>query len=204
MTDRDVKDRISAVRVAAIVMAVVVATACVFMFVTRSTHGAEGRVRSDLEMLQTTGSAGGHLTSMDEVLSKDAGKNMDRFLAKVRNFDYDVVGCERHDSEDPPYTTVTVRIRTYDFGSLYLAAWTDYLRSHSELKDDAAAESEFYDELFAKLADAGSKEYIRDVKITAMEPMDNGEWITDITGNEELQDALFGGMLGEMKKLAAG
>ena len=46
------------------------------------------------------------------------------------------------------------------------------------------------------------KNYIKDVDIVAIDPIGNGEWITDISGNEELQDALFGGMIGEMKSLA--
>ena len=47
------------------------------------------------------------------------------------------------------------------------------------------------------------KDYIKTIEIACIDPLDNGEWIADIKENEELQDALFGGMMSEMKALAA-
>ena len=45
--------------------------------------------------------------------------------------------------------------------------------------------------------------YIKTIQIVCADPLDNGEWIANIKENEELQDAIFGGMMSEMKALAA-
>lgn len=167
-----------------------------------SGSGAEEKVKSDLEMLKESEAAGSRLTAIQELLSSDAGEDFDEFLAKVREFDYEITGSELAEGEEDSRTVVSVRIKTFDFGREYLAAWTDYLAAH---EGDAASGdmTEFYDGLFERLADAEEKDYIREVKITAIEPLDSGEWVTDISVNEELQDALFGGMVSEMRSLAA-
>ena len=47
------------------------------------------------------------------------------------------------------------------------------------------------------------KDYIKTIQIVCIDPLNNGEWIANIQDNEELQDAIFGGMMSEMKALAA-
>ena len=47
------------------------------------------------------------------------------------------------------------------------------------------------------------EEYLKTIKIVCIDPLDNGEWIANIKENEELQDAVFGGMMSEMETLAA-
>ena len=139
---------------------------------------------------------------MQDILTKDSGEDFDAFLAKLRDFDYEIIGSEKIEEGDSHCTRVYVRIKTRDFGSEYLAAWTDYLKEHSDVSADDDDLREFYGMLFGRLAALEKKDYIKDVTVTAIDPIDNGEWITDISGNEELQDALFGGMIGEMKALA--
>ena len=63
--------------------------------------------------------------------------------------------------------------------------------------------TEFYELLFARLNGLTEKDYIDTIKIVCIDPLDNGEWIANIKDNEELQDAIFGGMMREMKALAA-
>ena len=168
-----------------------------------STDGAAAKVQEDLYLLQTTESAGNQLTGVRDLVSKESGKDIDLFLDNIRSFDYEIVSSVKRDDGDDHYTVVTVRIRTYDFGSEYRSAWKDYIASC----EAAGAEPEedmdsFYDGLFRRLADVKEKTYICDVGIVAIDPVDNGEWITNISSNEELQDALFGGMISEMKSLA--
>ena len=55
----------------------------------------------------------------------------------------------------------------------------------------------------AVLSKLTGRNYISYVEIKAMEPAGNGEWVTDISTNEDLQDALYGGMISEMRSLAA-
>ena len=104
--------------------------------------------------------------------------------------------------EEGDHATVTVRIKTYDFGRAYLAEWTDYLREHSDSLNGDEELTGFYEELFAKLSALDKKESIKDVDIVCVKPLDNGEWIANIKDNEQLQDAVFGGMMSEMKTLA--
>ena len=47
------------------------------------------------------------------------------------------------------------------------------------------------------------KDHIKTIQIVCIDPLNNGEWIANIKDNEELQDAIFGGMMSEMKALAA-
>lgn len=202
MTEREASKRIQALKAGAAVLALILAAAAVFAIVTRSHRGAGGKVRADLEMLQTTESAGSQLDAMHELLTKESGEEFDEFLEKVRDFDYEIIGTETVKENDANYTKVNVRIRTRDFGSEYLAAWADYLKENSDVSADDDDLREFYGMLFGRLAGLEKKSYIKDVTIVAIDPIDNDEWITDISGNEELQDALFGGMIGEMRSLA--
>ncbi len=167
-----------------------------------SRNGAEAKVASELDRLKETETAANRLTAVREVLPAESGKDFDIFLSKTRNFDYEIIGHEEMNDDEGEYTMVDVKIVTYDFGKEYLATWNNYLRKHKNASADDAEGKEFYKELFARLASIEGKEHISFVEIKAMEPMDNGEWVTDITSNEALQDAIFGGMISEMKTLA--
>ena len=160
--------------------------------------GAQKKVAGELDALKSSESVGSEVSDIKKILSDDGKEDFDAFLKKLRDFDYELTGEEA--SGD--HTAVNVRIRTYDFGRAYLAEWTDYLREHEDslnTDDDLAG---FYEELFGRLAALDKKECIKDVEITCIEPLDNGEWIADIKDNEQLQDAIFGGMMSEMKALA--
>ena len=168
-----------------------------------NTDGAVAKVQEDLYLLQTTKSAGNQLTGVRNLVSKDSGRNIDAFLDNIRDFDYEITGSVRKVDGDDHYTVVTVRIRTCDYGSEYLKAWKDYLDSCDSAGTDPADNMNgFYDGLFRRLAAVKERNYVTDVGIIAIDPLDNGEWITNISSNEELQDALFGGMISEMKYLA--
>ena len=188
---------------AAVLMLVILIASCSIFPACSSENAAVTKVQDELYLLQTSTSAGNQLSPVRELVSGKGGADLDHFLRNVRSFDYEVIGSERYDKGDEHFTKVTVRIRTYDFGSEYLAAWTDYLESNEEA---GAGDDEdmpgFYDGLFGRLAGVSDKSYVQDVDIIAIEPIDNGEWITNITSNEDLQDALFGGMISEMRYLA--
>ena len=158
----------------------------------------EKKVAKELDALKTSESVGSEVSDMEKLLSDEGKDNFDSFLKKLRDFDYELTGVK----EEGDHATVTVRIKTYDFGRAYLAEWTDYLREHSDSLNGDEELTGFYEELFAKLAALDKKESIKDVDIVCVEPLDNGEWIANIKDNEQLQDAVFGGMMGEMKTLA--
>lgn len=158
----------------------------------------EKKVAAELDALKTSESVGSEVSSMKKLLSDEGKDDFDTFLKKLRDFDYELIGVK----EEGDQATVTARIRTYDFGRAYLAEWTEYLREHSGSLGGDEELTGFYEELFEKLASPGKKESIRDVDIVCVKPLDNGEWIANIKDNEQLQDAIFGGMMSEMKTLA--
>lgn len=165
-------------------------------------NGAELKVSSELDRLQTSENAAGRLSQVQEMLPAESGKDFEAFLAKARDFDYEIIGSEDLSDDSGEYTLVTVKIITYDFGKEYLSTWRDYIRSHKNASVDDADGREFYAELFSRLSKLKDKQYISYVDIKTMEPMDNGEWVTDISSNAKLQDALFGGMMSEIRTLA--
>ena len=158
----------------------------------------EKKVAKELDALKTSESVGSEVSNMKKLLSDDGKDSFDKFLGKLRDFDYELMGVK----EEKDHATVTVRIKTYDFGRAYLAEWTDYLREHSGSLSGDEELTGFYEELFARLGALDKKESIKDVEIVCIKPLDNGERIANIKENEELQDAVFGGMMSEMKTLA--
>lgn len=161
---------------------------------------AEKKVAAELDALKTSESIGIEVSGLKSSLSDEGRENFDTFLKKLKDFDYEITGV----SEDPEgdAAAVTVRIITYDFGREYLAEWTEYLKEHDDAVSGDGELIDFYEELFERLAAAEKKDCIKDVDITCAKPLDNGEWIANIKDNEKLQDAVFGGMLSEMKTLA--
>lgn len=159
----------------------------------------EKKVAKELDALKHSESLGSEVITLRDTLPKEGRQDLDTFLDELRDFDYEIIGSRAKSD----CTVVSVRIKTCEFGKEYLAAWTDYLKSHKEGPTDDAAAAAFYELLFSKLAGIESKGYIRDIEIVCADPLDNGEWIANIKDNEDLQDAVFGGMMGEMKALAA-
>ena len=181
-----------AASVIALLLCVLIAAGCA------AKSEPEKKVAKELDALKTSESVGSEVSDMEKLLSDEGKDNFDSFLKKLRDFDYELTGVK----EEGDHATVTVRIKTYDFGRAYLAEWTDYLREHSDSLSGEEELTGFYEELFAKLAALDKKESIKDVDIVCVKPLDNGEWIANIKDNEQLQDAVFGGMMSEMKTLA--
>ena len=166
-----------------------------------SMNGAEKKVSKELKSLQESDVLGAEVIDLRESLSDEGKENFDGFLSKLRAFDYKITGSEEVKENDNEYTLVSVRVSTYDFGKEYLAAWTEFLKSQKdELTEDDLAD--FYEILFERLDSLDDKDCIKDIQIVCIDPLDNGEWIAGIKDNEVLQDAIFGGMMSEMKTLA--
>lgn len=186
---------------AQIIACVIMVSLC-FTIAACDSSGAGSEVQHDLDALRTSTSAGSHLESLKKTVSVDTSKNIDEFLAKVRDFEYEIISEEEKDEDEGTTAIVKVRIRTYDFGSEYLAAMSEYAKNDNKENAEDADSTEFYDELFGRLSKLDSRDYVRDVDIVAYSPDGSSEWVTNIKNNEDLQDALFGGMTGEMKALS--
>ena len=162
-----------------------------------SMDDAEKKVSKELKALQESDSLGSEVITLRDSLSDEGRKNFDGFMKKLKGFDFQIIGSEEGDG----HTLVNVKIKTCDFGREYLAAWTEYLKANQGEKPQDL--TDFYELLFARLNSTDEKEYIKTIQIVCIDPLDNGEWIANIKENEELQDAIFGGMMSEMKALAA-
>lgn len=171
---------------------------CLLMLVgCSSMNDAEKKVSKELKALQESDSLGSEVITLRDSLSDEGRKNFDGFMKKLKGFDFQIIGSEEGDS----HTLVDVKIKTCDFGREYLAAWTEYLKTNEEAKPDDL--TGFYELLFARLNSPVEKDYIKTIQIVCIDPLNNGEWIANIKENQELQDAVFGGMMSEMKALAA-
>ena len=166
-----------------------------------SMNEAEKKVYKELKALQESDSTGSEVITLRDSLSEEGRKNFDGFLKKLKGFDFEITGSEEGEKNGDEYTLVSVKIKTFDFGREYLAAWTEYLKANEGANPEDL--TDFYELLFARLNSLDEKEYIKTIQIVCIDPLDNGEWIANIKENEELQDAIFGGMINEMKALAA-
>ena len=160
-------------------------------------NDAEKKVSNELRTLQSSDYLGDEVADLRDSLSDEGKENFDGFLKKLRSFDYEITGSE----EEGDSTLVSVKIKTCSFGREYLAVWTEFLKSNEDTKPEEM--TEFYEKLFAGLNSLSEKDCINYIKIVCIDPLDNGEWIANIKENEELQDAIFGGMMSEMNALAA-
>jgi len=175
---------------------------CLLMFTgCSSMNDAEKKVYKELKALQESETVGSEVVNLRNSLSNEGKEDFDGFLKKLRSFDFEITGSEEDSDKGDDYTLVSVKIKTRDFGREYLAAWTEYLKANPDTKPDEL--TEFYELLFSRLNSLGEKEYIKTIQIVCIDPLDSGEWIANIKENEELQDAIFGGMMSEMKALAA-
>ena len=175
---------------------------CLLMFTgCSSMNDAEKKVSKELKALQESDALGSEVINLRDSLSDEGKANFDGFLKKLRSFDFEITGSEEDDDKEDDHTLVSVRIKTCDFGREYLAAWTEYLKANKDEKPEDL--TGFYELLFARLNSLGEKEYIKTIQIVCIDPLDNDEWIANIKDNEELQDAIFGGMMSEMEMLAA-
>ena len=166
-----------------------------------SMNDAEKKVYKELKALQESDSTGSEVITLRDSLSEEGRKNFDGFLKKLKGFDFEITGSEEGEKNGDEYTLVSVKIKTFDFGREYLAVWTEYLKANEGANPEDL--TDFYELLFARLNSLDEKEYIKTIQIVCIDPLDNGEWIANIKENEELQDAIFGGMISEMKMLAA-
>lgn len=200
MEHKKISEKVNKRRLTAVLATLLIA--CLILGGCSQKSAPEQKVTDELNGLKTSESVGSEVITLRDSLSDEGKDAFDGFLKKLRDFDYEITCCEERNGEDGSYTVVTVRIRTYDFGKEYLATWTDYLKEHKDTIDKESDLTDFYEELFKRLSALDERSYIRDVEIVCMDPIENGEWIAGIKDNEDLQDAVFGGMMGEMKALA--
>lgn len=163
-------------------------------------QAASDQVTFELNTVKEGKTAG--ISAAEELSDEVSEEMLDVYDEKLRDFDFGIVSAEKTDPEETggeaESVSVTVRVKTYDFGTVYLETWKDYMSQNEAGRD----ESQFYSDLFTRIAALDSKDYTKDVVVTCTDLACDGTCQTDIRTNEALMNALSGDMLAQMKELA--
>ena len=137
----------------------------------------------------------------DNTLEQKYGKEYDKFIKKVQDFDYEV----KDEKVDGKKATVKVEIKTYDFGAAYKTTYDTVVSDAKSGKITATTDVKdyVYNLMFQNLNSVKDKSYKKTVTINCTKN-DKGEWTTDINSNVDFLDAMMGGMFTAIKSVQAG
>ena len=137
----------------------------------------------------------------DKTLEQKYGKEYDKFIKKVQDFDYEV----KDEKIDGKKATVKVEIKTYDFGAAYKTTYDTVVADAKSGKITATTDIKdyVYNLMFQNLNSVKDKSYKKTVTINCTKN-DKGEWTTDINNNVDFLDAMMGGMFTAIKSVQAG
>ena len=137
----------------------------------------------------------------DKTLEQKYGKEYDKFIKKVQDFDYEV----KDEKVDGKKATVKVEIKTYDFGAAYKTTYDTVVADAKSGKITATTDVKdyVYNLMFQNLNSVKDKSYKKTVTINCTKN-DKGEWTTDINSNVDFLDAMMGGMFTAIKSVQAG
>ena len=137
----------------------------------------------------------------DKTLEQKYGKEYDKFIKKVQDFDYEV----KDEKVDGKKATVKVEIKTYDFGAAYKTTYDTVVADAKSGKITATTDIKdyVYNLMFQNLNSVKDKSYKKTVTINCTKN-DKGEWTTDINSNVDFLDAMMGGMFTAIKSVQAG
>ena len=137
----------------------------------------------------------------DKTLEQKYGKESDKFIKKVQDFDYEV----KDEKVDGKKATVKVEIKTYDFGAAYKTTYDTVVADAKSGKITASTDIKdyVYNLMFQNLNSVKDKSYKKTVTINCTKN-DKGEWTTDINSNVDFLDAMMGGMFTAIKSVQAG
>lgn len=137
----------------------------------------------------------------DKTLEQKYGKEYDKFIKKVQDFDYEV----KDEKVDGKKATVKVEIKTYHFGAAYKTTYDTVVADAKSGKITATTDIKdyVYNLMFQNLNSVKDKSYKKTVTINCTKN-DKGEWTTDINSNVDFLDAMMGGMFTAIKSVQAG
>ena len=158
---------------------------------------AEEAVKADLESMRDIEFDEAGTEELLGMLSQTGRDNFYEFRDKAGTYEYTIV--ESSENDNSTATAVTVQIQTYSFGKIYLETWADAIEAAGGKTPDDA---DFYELLMTNLSEAKEKTFFRNVVITCADTDGDGKLNTDADTNRDLRDAIFGGMLTEIAKLA--
>ena len=182
--------------IAAIAIAVIVLTGC--SKEPENYPEAETLVANELGKLKSADASDETLKSLTENVSGEFdGSMLEGYISKLKDFDYEIVSSTKAEVEEGNAASVKVKITAYDFGNEYLKAWNEHMMQDEEDR----WQSQFYSFLLLRLGSVTNKDYVTEVDVICTDPKGDGHWETDLRSNEELMNAISGGMLNEIKNL---
>ena len=137
----------------------------------------------------------------DKTLEQKYGKEYNKFIKKVQDFDYEV----KDEKVSGKKATVKVEIKTYDFGAAYKTTYDTVVSDAKSGKITTSTDVKdyVYNLMFQNLNSVKDKSYKKTVTINCTKN-DKGEWTTDINNNVDFLDAMMGGMFTAIKSVQAG
>lgn len=183
--------------IAAVVIAVMVLTGC--SKEPENYPEAEALVDTRLNEIKTADNSDAAIKSFIELAGTEDEELLGGYLTKLRDFDYEILGSKK-DENDENAVIVTVRVSTYDFGNAYLSTWKEFLEMdeyHEGTQNDLFMRSLMY-----KCTALNSKDFLTDVDVMCTDPDGSGNYETDLKSNDEMMNAISGGMMEQIKLLA--
>ena len=183
--------------IAAVVIAVMVLTGC--SKEPENYPEAEALVDTRLNEIKTADNSDAAIKSFIELAGTEDEELLGGYLTKLRDFDYEILGSKK-DENDENAVIVTVRVSTYDFGNAYLSTWKEFLEMdeyHEGTQNDLFMRSLMY-----KCTALNSKDFLTDVDVVCTDPDGSGNYETDLKSNDEMMNAISGGMMEQIKLLA--
>ena len=152
-----------------------------------------------LNEIKTADNSDAAIKSFIELAGTEDEELLGGYLTKLRDFDYEILGSKK-DENDENAVIVTVRVSTYDFGNAYLSTWKEFLEMdeyHEGTQNDLFMRSLMY-----KCTALNSKDFLTDVDVVCTDPDGSGNYETDLKSNDEMMNAISGGMMEQIKLLA--
>jgi|GEM_PF-3593929 len=179
--------------IAAVAIAAMVLTGC--SKEPESYPEAEAVVAEELDALKSSNADALIPDAIMESSDQFDESMLDGYVEKLKEFEYEILGSSKADDGNKNDAAVKVKVTTYDFANEYLKAWDEFMT----VEEENRWQSQFYGHLFLRLASVTSKDYTSEVNVICTEDED-GKWTTDLKANEDLMNALSGGMIAEMNK----
>lgn len=150
-------------------------------------------VKTDIDKVKSEQSTDTALKALDLEEGDLKEDDQKAFVAKMQDFDYEIV----EEKVDEDKATVKVKITTYDFGKAMEELYTE-LFTMAFTNPDASTE-EVTKMFMDKMTGIEKKEYTKEVTVNCQKK--DGEWVTDVDSNEELQDAILGGLITKIDEI---
>ena len=129
--------------------------------------------------------------TMPNTMDSSYSDDWKSFLKKIQKFDYKI----KDEKIKGNKATVTVTIKTYDFGNAYQETYNQIVQDAQSgtITSSTDVTKYVYDLMFKNLLAVDKKTYSKDVVINCKKN-DDGEWETDVQSNEQFLNAIMGGL----------